>query len=74
MVELFGEMRRGLTVLKMRGSWHDKAIREYDIDNHGMHIGKPFKNVGGILAGTPQQIVGEANRFGDMFEGPEGAE
>ena len=27
-VELFGEMRRGLTVLKMRGSMHHKDIRE----------------------------------------------
>src|SRR5207253_3328649 len=27
-VEMFGEMKRGLTVLKMRGSAHDKAIRD----------------------------------------------
>src|SRR5690606_4999806 len=31
-VELYGEMQRGLTVLKMRGSRHDKDIREYTID------------------------------------------
>src|SRR5205823_2964342 len=35
-VELFGEMRRGITVLKMRGSMHDKDIREVTIDNRGM--------------------------------------
>ena len=52
-VELFGQMRRGLTVLKMRGSWHDKSIREYEIDDKGFHIGKAFNNVGGILAGSP---------------------
>jgi circadian clock protein KaiC len=33
---------RGLTVLKMRGSDHDKAIREYRIDDSGMHIGDPI--------------------------------
>jgi circadian clock protein KaiC len=55
-VEMFGEMRRGLTVLKMRGSAHDKAIREFTIDKHGMHVGRPFKNVTGILSGTPVHV------------------
>jgi circadian clock protein KaiC len=50
-VELFGEMRRGLAVLKMRGSAHEKAIREYTVDSNGMHVGDPFRNVGGILSG-----------------------
>ncbi len=69
-VELMGEMQRGITVLKMRGSWHDKAIRRYDIDNVGMHIGKPFHNVGGILAGAPVQVVaGETEKLADMFAG-----
>src|SRR4029077_17614392 len=31
-VEMFGEMKRGITVLKMRGSIHDKDIREFTID------------------------------------------
>ncbi len=55
-VEMFGEMKRGLTVLKMRGSWHDKAIREFKIDKDGMGMGRPFRNVTGILAGTPVHI------------------
>ncbi|MDJ0583522.1 circadian clock protein KaiC, partial [Microcystis sp. M49636_WE2] len=38
-VEMYGEMRRGITVLKMRGSMHDKDIREFSIDHQGMHIG-----------------------------------
>jgi circadian clock protein KaiC len=51
-VEVFGEMRRGITVLKMRGSQHDRNIREYLIDSHGMHIGEPFRGVSGILSGN----------------------
>lgn len=51
-VEMYGEMRRGLTVLKMRGSMHDKEIREFSIDGKGMHIGKPFRNISGILSGN----------------------
>ncbi|MFO7606465.1 MAG: circadian clock protein KaiC [Desulfurivibrionaceae bacterium] len=52
-VEMNGEMRRALTVLKMRGSQHDKNIREFFIDASGIHIGEPFRKVNGILLGRP---------------------
>lgn len=68
-VEMYGEMHRGLTVLKMRGSMHDKDIREFTIDGKGMHIGKLFRNVTGIIAGTPVYAAsGEAERIGGLFE------
>jgi len=35
-------MHRGLMVLKMRGSEHDKQIRRFTIDGKGMHLGEPF--------------------------------
>lgn len=67
-VELHGEMRRGLTVLKMRGTFHDKGIREYVIDNQGLHVKAPFRGVHGILNGTPTYTVDdERSRLGDMF-------
>lgn len=67
-VELFGEMRRGITVLKMRGSRHDKDIREFRIDGNGMHIREPFRNVTGILAGHPVTIPNdEIDRISQMF-------
>jgi circadian clock protein KaiC len=67
-VEMYGEMRRGITVLKMRGSMHDKDIREFNIDGKGMHVGKPFKNVVGILSGNPQHVSAlEEERLKDMF-------
>lgn len=52
-VEQAGEMRRGIAVLKMRGSGHDKAIREYTITNRGIEIGSAFTNMTGILGGSP---------------------
>ena len=68
-VEMLGEMRRGVTVLKMRGSMHDKEIREFTIDGTGMHVGKPFRNVSGILSGFPQQLaVDELRRLGGLFD------
>ncbi len=70
-VELHGEMRRGLTVLKMRGTWHEKDIREYKIDGTGMHIKDPFRGVHGILTGTPTySYLDERQRLGGMFGTP----
>lgn len=51
-VESFGEMRRGIAVLKMRGSQHDRNIREYTIDSKGMHVLDAFRHVSGILSGN----------------------
>ncbi len=55
-VELNGEMRRGLTVIKMRGSWHDKEIKEYTIDGKGMQIEKAFKGMENIMAGAARSM------------------
>lgn len=52
-VESYGQMRRGMTVLKMRGSAHDHDIREYTIDGAGMHVLGPFHDISGVLSGTP---------------------
>ncbi len=51
-VEVGGAMQRAVTILKMRGSDHDKSIRCFTIDHAGMHIGEPLSNVIGILSGN----------------------
>ena len=68
-VELFGEISRGLAVLKMRGSVHDREIREFTIGHTGMRVGKPFKNITGILTGNPQYHQRmETDRLHEIFE------
>lgn len=68
-VELFGEMRRGLTILKMRGSAHDKEIREFTIDGSGLHIGKAFRTISGILSGQfTHAAPSEIERLGRLFK------
>jgi circadian clock protein KaiC len=68
-VEVYGEMHRGLTVLKMRGSKHDKQIREFTIDHEGMHIGKAFKNISGIISGQPVLLAAEElERISGLFD------
>lgn len=68
-VETFGEIRRAMSVLKMRGSQHDKDIREYSIDGEGLHIGKAFRGVTGILSGNPiQASADEIERLNELFK------
>ncbi|HUQ66727.1 MAG TPA: circadian clock protein KaiC [Flavitalea sp.] len=52
--EVFGQIHRVITVLKMRGSLHTKGIHEFDITDKGMNI-KPaeFDRMSGILGGLP---------------------
>lgn len=67
-VEVYGEIKRGLAVLKMRGSKHDKNIREFTIDDEGMHLGRSFRNIMGILAGNPTFInTDELERLNDLL-------
>ncbi len=55
-VEIRGEMSRAINVFKMRGSWHDKGIREYTISEHGPDIRDTFRNFEGIISGTPTRV------------------
>lgn len=52
-IELDGHIRRGITLLKMRGSAHDTRIREYSIVDDGLRIGEPFSDLSGLLVGHP---------------------
>ncbi|RYY39044.1 MAG: circadian clock protein KaiC [Chitinophagaceae bacterium] len=52
--EVYGNIHRVITVLKMRGSLHTKSIFEFDIDGRGMHIySEEFNRMSGILGGMP---------------------
>jgi circadian clock protein KaiC len=44
-VPVGGEMRRGLQVLKMRGSDHDKSVRKFRITDHGIAMADPFADI-----------------------------
>lgn len=68
-VEINGSLRRGVAVIKMRGSQHDKQIREFTIDGQGMHVGEPFENVQNIILGQPSITgVRDAEKLDAMFE------
>ena len=44
-LEQDGQMKRAVTMLKARGTNHDKMIHELIIDNSGISIGQPFTQV-----------------------------
>jgi circadian clock protein KaiC len=53
-VEINGELRRAVVVLKTRGSGHDQSLREFEIHGGGMRILEPIRGVHGILDGASQ--------------------
>ncbi len=52
-VETRSELKRGILVLKMRGSSHDHKIRELSVQDGDLVVGEPFTGLGGILSGQP---------------------
>lgn len=59
-LEIKSEMRKAISVLKMRGSNHDKEIREVVIGETGVEIRLPFSGYSGILSGSPTKTPSEA--------------
>ena len=57
-VEGGGEAHRGLLVLKMRGTDHDKRIREYRITSAGLSIEGPMESVAGFIPGAATMSSG----------------
>jgi len=69
-VEIRGEMSRAINVFKMRGSWHDKGIREYTISVNGPDIRDSFRSYERIISGSPTRIsVNEKSELSRIIEG-----
>lgn len=59
-VEIKSEMRKAISVLKMKGSDHDKEIREIVITKNGAEIKLPFSEYSGLLSGNPTKTPSQA--------------
>ena len=55
-VEIAGQFRRVLSVVKVRASQHSKEIRFFDIEHDGIKIGEAVTGYHGILSGYPTLI------------------
>ncbi|WP_435093218.1 ATPase domain-containing protein [Halorubrum sp. N11] len=55
-LELEGEMRKAIGVLKKRTSDFERTIREFQITEDGIVVGDPLSDIRGILSGTPEIV------------------
>jgi len=56
-VEIDSAVQKALLVLKMRGSNHDKGIRQFEITGRGIEVHAPFEGRDGILSGSPRRMI-----------------
>jgi circadian clock protein KaiC len=56
-VEIDSVVHKALLVLKMRGSDHDKGIRQLEVTSRGVQVRAPFEGREGILSGSPRRMV-----------------
>ncbi|HVS61475.1 MAG TPA: ATPase domain-containing protein [Gemmatimonadaceae bacterium] len=52
-IEMEGELRRVMAVIKMRGSDHSHEFRTYEVTAKGVVIGGPLTEYDGIITGVP---------------------
>jgi circadian clock protein KaiC len=52
-VEIEGELRRVMAVIKMRGSDHSHEFRMYEVTSKGVVVGESLKEYDGIVTGVP---------------------
>ncbi len=55
-VEIEGELRKIMMVLKMRGGSHSKDIREYEITSKGLVIGERLTGYDRLITGIPRRV------------------
>jgi circadian clock protein KaiC len=55
-VEIMGEIRRMISLMKIRGSDHDKKLREFKISSKGFLVGEPFMGMEGLTTGVSRSL------------------
>lgn len=60
-IELDGELRKTIGVLKKRTGSFEKALREFDITPDGLQVGRPLHGMRGLLSGVPEVIQPSSN-------------
>lgn len=55
-LEMSGELRKAIGVLKKRTSDFEKSLREFAITKYGIRVGSPLTGLRGVLVGQPEWI------------------
>ena len=59
-VEMESAVHKALLVLKMRGSNHDKDIRQFSITGQGITVKSRFEGREGVLSGNPRRSMADS--------------
>jgi len=51
--EARGQVRQAISVVKKRGSQHERTIREFSLETGGIRVGEPLREFRGVLTGVP---------------------
>lgn len=54
--EVNGSMKKVMVVAKMRGSWHSRDFREYELTDHGLVLGGTLDGYSGSVSGAPAML------------------
>ena len=55
-LEVNGELRKAIGVLKKRVSNFERTLREFEITQYGIKVGEPLSQLRGILSGIPDLV------------------
>jgi circadian clock protein KaiC len=58
--ETAGEVRQAISIVKKRGSAHERTIRDFQLTNRGIAIGEPLRKFRGVLTGVPVPVEDDA--------------
>lgn len=67
-LEMRGELRKAIGVLKKRTGSFEKTLREFQITEHGIKVGEPLTQLRGVLTGTPEWIGDTGQQVGERSE------
>jgi circadian clock protein KaiC len=56
--ELHGEVRQAISVVKKRGSQHERSVRDFRLENRRIVVGPPMRQFRGVLTGLPSLVGG----------------
>ena len=55
-IEVAGEVRQALSVVKKRRGYHERTIRELRLTAAGIQVGEPLRRFHGVLTGVPELL------------------
>jgi len=69
-IEIESSLRKAILIQKMRGSDHDKRLREFEITPGGFKIESAFSEYEGLMTGSGRKVASE--KFVELFRGASG--